>query len=101
MHVSYQSSLKKYIISIQSQQILNQTKESNEKLKIQIKEAEEERDRLIKEIEKKENTWANLNSYEIGIGEQRAEIGIQIYQNDATTYIHGSYTSVQCLYNPD
>ena len=56
VYLSYQTSLKKYIISIQSQQILNQTKESNEKLKIQIKEAEEERDRLIKEIEKKENT---------------------------------------------
>ena len=56
VYLSYQSSLKKYIISIQSQQILNQTKESNEKLKIQIKEAEEERDRLTKEIEKKENT---------------------------------------------
>ena len=36
------------------QQILQQTKESNEKIKAQIIEAEEERDGLLKEIEKKE-----------------------------------------------
>lgn len=42
--------------SEEQQQILQQTKESNEKIKAQIIEAEEERDGLSKEIEKKKES---------------------------------------------
>ncbi|KAL7546397.1 hypothetical protein ACHAWF_009732 [Thalassiosira exigua] len=38
----------------EQQLILRQTQESNEKLKTQLKSAEEERDRLLQEIEEKE-----------------------------------------------
>ncbi|KAL9191223.1 hypothetical protein ACHAXT_000929 [Thalassiosira profunda] len=39
----------------QQQQVLKQTQESNERLKAQIKSAEEEREELLRKIEEKKN----------------------------------------------